>query len=189
MMDENRDIAKIGGEVRLLADGAPTMILRHLDRERDFECALEIFRKGSDYLEFEKGIAATPATAVEFFDGCPPTHSRDAKLCLGIFDASGAGIGVVDLLRGYPQSTDWYIGLLMFVPSARGKGLGRRVIDEIKKTALASGATRILVCALEENVKGRAFWTSVGFSNLRAIPPMALGEKVHARIEMACRPA
>jgi GNAT superfamily N-acetyltransferase len=158
--------------------------IRRLDRDRDFEIAARIYDLGSDYISLEKGLPATHATVEEFFDGRPPTHSVDDKLCLGIFDETGTGIGVVDLLRGYPQPTDWYIGLLMFVPSVRGRGFGHRVVDRLVAIAKECGTQRLLVCALEDNVKGRAFWAREGFVHLRTIPHMMLGSCFHTRFEI-----
>lgn len=158
--------------------------IRRFDRARDFEIAARIYALGSDYISLEKGSPATQATVEEFFDGRPPTHSVDDKLCLGIFDETGTGIGVIDLLRSYPQPTDWYIGLLMFVPSVRGRGFGHRVIDRLVAIAKECGTQRLLVCALEDNVKGRAFWAREGFVHLRTIPHMMLGKRMHRRFEI-----
>lgn len=171
-------------DILLIRQAAPSLRIRSLHREQDFAFATQVFEKAADYVELERGMRPSAETVKEFFEGCPPTMTLHDKLVLGILDDQGNGLGVIDLLRGYPEPGDWYIGLLMLDPAARASGVGKRALDWVVEFARENGVRRLLVCALEENSRGRAFWAREGFVHLRTIPPTTLGTRTHTRFEI-----
>jgi ribosomal protein S18 acetylase RimI-like enzyme len=87
----------------------------------------------------------------------PPGKSPADKLVLGLH-RDGEMVGVVDLLRGYPGPTDWYIGLFLLSPAVRGAGLGASVVDEIVERVMAEGGRALHLIVLEDNPRALAFW-------------------------------
>lgn len=165
-------------------DPLKSVTFRYLTQEADSELALEIFKASQDYLDMETGQKATLENVKVFFEELPPKVSPDAKISLGITDGNGNGIGLMDVVRGYRRTTDWYIGQLMLTPEARGRGLGKEALEWVSNLARSEGARRLLLCVVEENVKGRAFWEREGFTLRKKTPPWTTGVKTHERYEL-----
>jgi ribosomal protein S18 acetylase RimI-like enzyme len=87
----------------------------------------------------------------------PPGESLADRQVLGL-RRDGEMVGVVDLLRGYPGPTDWYVGLLLISPEARGVGLGTAVVDEIVARVMAEGGRALHLIVREDNLRALAFW-------------------------------
>ena len=92
----------------------------------------------------------------------PPGMSLADKQVLGLH-RDGEMVGVVDLLRGHPGPTDWYLGLLLIAPEARGVGLGTAVVDEIVKRVVAEGGRALHLIVRENNPRALAFYRRHGF--------------------------
>ena len=65
---------------------------------------------------------------------------------------------------------EWWLGLLLLAPDARGAGLGSRVLREVKRAIAAAGGTAIYLGVLEQNGPGERFWRRHGFAELRRQP-------------------
>lgn len=155
---------------------APAITLVPLHAARDLDAVEAVYRRASDYLALESGL--TPAAAAcAFFEDRPPAGS-DEPMKFGVA-GEGGFLAIADLAFGYPEPNDAYIGLLLLVPEGRGRGLGRAIADEIRRLALARGASRLLVGVLDANGRGRAFWEQQGFRLTRTSGPHAFGERQH----------
>jgi len=142
-----------------------------------------VFQACADYGELEQGRPPKPEDADAFFSDRPPGVPGENAHKLGVFDQATL-IGLVDLIDGYPDVSDWYLGLLMLVPDARGRGCGRTALDQIMARVRAGGGRRLLLCVLEENTRARAFWERAGFTFLRRTDPGEIGAKQHVKIEL-----
>lgn len=165
-------------------DPLKSVTFRYLTQEKDTALALQVFKACQDYIDLETGQAATLENVKIFFEERPPKVAPDAKISLGITDANGTGIGLMDVLRGYRKTTDWYIGQLMLTPEARGRGLGKEALDWVSNLARTEGARRLLLCVVEENKRGQAFWEREGFTIRKKTPPWTNGRKTHTRHEL-----
>jgi GNAT superfamily N-acetyltransferase len=56
-----------------------------------------------------------------------------------------------------------------------GKGIGRALVDEVKKTAAANGCKRLFLITTNDNLHALKFWQKYGFS-LIAVYPNAVAE-------------
>ena len=92
----------------------------------------------------------------------PPGMTLADKQVLGLY-RDGEMVGVVELLRGHPGPTDWYIGLLLLAPDARGAGLGTWVVDEIARRVVAEGGRALHLIVRENNPRALAFYLRHGF--------------------------
>ena len=166
-----------------MSDEAAALTIRPLDPRSDRELAARVLRRCDDYVRLETGRPPDDDYLTEFFEDVPPGRRVEDVLKLGVFEGSRI-VGLLDIYRGYPQPDDWYIGLMLFVDTARNKGLGRRALDWIVEAARAERARRLLLCVLEHNPRARAFWQRHGFTVLRTVPPSGSAAKAHIRIEM-----
>ena len=92
----------------------------------------------------------------------PSGKSRADKLVFGVIEA-GEMVGVVELLREYPQAHDWYLGLLLLSPEVRGVGVGASVLEQIVEMAAAEGVRELHLIVREDNPRALRFWRRHGF--------------------------
>jgi GNAT superfamily N-acetyltransferase len=99
-------------------------------------------------------------------------------------EEDGGGLaGVLHAFRGYRVPGEWYLGLLLLDPRARGAGLGEAFYFGFEAWAAGLGAGKIQLAVLECNERAARFWERVGFVLPRCYPAMAFGLRRHVVIE------
>ncbi len=106
---------------------------------------------------------------------------------LGIYSPAGRLVGFLTTPPDYPAMGDWYIGLMVLDPDARGRGLGEAVYRAFETWVASQGGRRILLSVVDDNARGRNFWERMGFMPLRVVPPRVHGEKTQGMLEMERR--
>jgi ribosomal protein S18 acetylase RimI-like enzyme len=122
-----------------------------------------LFRACGDYVRLSEGRDPGPAQVDELLFVLPPGRSAADKHVLGIRDGGGALVGVLDVVRDYPAPREWFLGLLMLAPGARGGGLGERILGGLEAALRAEGASALWLAVLEQNPRARRFWERLGF--------------------------
>ncbi len=106
--------------------------------------------------------------ARSLFQALAPGCTLDDKGIVGFFDGAML-IGVLEVVRGYPEPRTWYVGLLLLDPAARGRGLGERIMRALDAAVLAAGGNRLELLVQDTNPGGLRFWTRLGFTPV--VPP------------------
>lgn len=163
-----------GYDVRPLGEADEAVIQRLSER-----CA--------DYTEIVEGQPVAPDAGREFLTSAPEGWSPDRLLKLGVFDAAGTLVGVLDAAPGYPSDDVWWIGLLLLDPAARGGGLGRRIVAAFEQHAAARGARTIQLGVVADNAPGFRFWRARGYRDIETRPPTPMGRKVQSMTVMEKR--
>ncbi|MFD5794385.1 GNAT family N-acetyltransferase [Streptomyces diastatochromogenes] len=99
----------------------------------------------------------------------------DAEVLLA--RAEGRPVAIVITLAHHPDPADpdpW-IGLLMVDAAEQGKGYGRRVVTLVEERFRAAGRDAARLAVLDNNPKGLAFWTSLGYEVVDHRPDRDLG--------------
>ena len=96
----------------------------------DLELVIQLNQTCSDFFVFQNGLPPGEDDAREIFEQVPPQSTGVIKLPIGIFHSEQL-VGVIDVLRGYRTSSDWYIGFLLLAPSFRGQGFGTEIHSEL----------------------------------------------------------
>ncbi|MBK6761034.1 MAG: GNAT family N-acetyltransferase [Ignavibacteria bacterium] len=73
----------------------------------------------------------------------PPSTAKEDKIVLGFHDETGLLVAICDLLRNYPSTGEWWIGLLMIDPKYRSAGLGTQILQDVVNMARAEEATAL----------------------------------------------
>ena len=144
-----------------------------------------------DYFELVTGQPPSPTEAAELLAAVPRGKSADDKFVIGLFDAPGHLVGVLDVIRDFPKPLEWYLGLLMFEPTLRGQKLGERVYHRLEEWVLAQGGTALHLIVEEVNPRALRFWQRMQFEVLGIGKRMLKGkESVFIRMtrELAPRP-
>jgi len=133
-----------------------------LDERREHE--LQAFYEGCrDYFELVTGQPPSPSEAADLIAAVPRGKTRDDKFVIGLFDAPGHLVGVLDVIRDFPKAGEWYLGLLLFEPTLRGKKLGDRVYHRLEEWVRAQGGTAIHLIVEEVNPGALRLWQRMGF--------------------------
>lgn len=143
---------------------------------KDSTIVLQLFVDCADYFQLAEDKFPDTVTLSEFFEDCPPTHTLDDKISLGVFENNRL-IGVVDMLRNYVTEGEWMIGLLLLRPTARGNGVGNIVHQQLIKIAQDGGAKQLRIGVVTQNTKGLAFWKGLGYQEIKRTEPIRFGNR------------
>jgi RimJ/RimL family protein N-acetyltransferase len=136
-----------------------------------------------DFFLLQNGQPPSEADAREVFESVPPQGSEAIKLPIGIFDQFGKLVGLIDVLRGYRTSADWYIGLMLLAPGFQGQGFGTEIHNEFVNYARREGVQRLLLAVLEANESARRFWLRLGYRKVKDFPSRQFGKCLHGLTE------
>jgi ribosomal protein S18 acetylase RimI-like enzyme len=125
---------------------------------------LQAFYEGCpDYFELVTGQPPGPDEARELLTSLPRGKGQEDKFVIGLFDAPSHMVGVLDVIRDYPRGAEWYLGLLMFGPTWRGRRLGERVYRRLEDWVRELGGERIHLIVQEQSPGALRFWQRMGF--------------------------
>lgn len=153
------------------------MKLRPLSAD-DRAALADFYARAADYVMLETGTPPGETTLDDFLTGAPPGIDPATSVRLGAEGPDGL-LGIAEMAFGYPHPRDAYIGLLLLDPGARGRGLGRAMVDRLTEIAVARGADRMLIAVLQDNPGGMAFWLAQGFQPEKVIPDVDYGARRH----------
>ena len=135
-----------------------TFSLRRIEAGTSDLAALQALHlRCADFVEATTGHPPRDDEAARLLAVLPEGKTLAEKQTLGIHRASEM-VGVVDLLRGYPSPTDWYVGLFLLSPEVRGSGLGTAVVDEMVERVVSEGGRALHLIVREDNPRALAFW-------------------------------
>ncbi len=122
-----------------------------------------LFEACPDYYLLGTGGPPTPNAADEMYVELPPGKTLDDKFLLGLFDDAGCLHGVIDLIRDFPDTGRWYLGLFLLRPTWRSQGLGARVHEALLGWVRALGAQTLRLGVVERNWAAGRFWSRLGY--------------------------
>ena len=137
-----------------------------------------LFENCLDFMLLVDGRPAGNDAAEETFQDLPPGKSLQDKFVFGIFDRQHKLVGLLEVVRGYPDNITWWIGLLLLSPESRSQGLGKQVLEGFVKYVSSNGGQVIMLGVVEENQRAYSFWESTGFEFVRKTEPKQFGNKI-----------
>ncbi|WP_299374216.1 GNAT family N-acetyltransferase [uncultured Tateyamaria sp.] len=130
----------------------------------DGDRVLHLCLRARDYIALETGTGPDIAYVEEAMTDAPPIVPPNQIWIWGA-QAGGTLTGIATCLKGYYAPDDWYLGLLLLDPAARGRGLGAQMVAHVSDQARADGGTCLRISVLDANPRGRAFWVRQGFAH------------------------
>jgi ribosomal protein S18 acetylase RimI-like enzyme len=141
------------------------------------------YERCRDYFELVTGQPPGADEAADLLRSLPRGKTHEDKFVIGLFDAPGHLVGVLDVIRDYPKPAEWYLGLLLFEPTLRGRKLGDRVYHRLEEWVRAQGGTALHLVVEEVNPGALRFWERMGFQ-VRGMGIRTLKGKESAFIRM-----
>lgn len=131
----------------------------------EVDAVQELIEADPAYVERVTGLPPGPADAQSLLMIVPPELPPERKTVYGVRDDSGALVGLVDVLRGYPDEATAYVGLLQIRADLQGRGLGRRAHDALLDVVRGWPEIRtVRLAVVETNASVAAtFWQALGY--------------------------
>lgn len=140
------------------------------DSETDIASIQAVFEASPNYFKLIQGYSAEKNAARNDLKAVPSGHPFTAKFFYAIYH-KGQMIGCIDILRGYPESSIVFIGLLLFIESHQGLGYGTQTVHFISGLANTWGCDRLRIAVVQSNEPALAFWSKEGFVELYGKEP------------------
>jgi len=122
-----------------------------------------LYERCPDYLRMAFGEPVRATAAEEDF-------ALSRNMIYGIYSRDAEMIGALEMLRDYPKPDQWWIGLLMLDPRARGRGLGPRVCNTTCDWIATEGGSAVWIAVLVQNEAAQRFWKRMGFEEMERQP-------------------
>jgi len=130
---------------------------------------LGLFQACEEFWRATEGRTPSGVQVDELLHDLPPGRTPADKHVLGLRGPDGGLAGVLDVVRGYPAETSWFIGLLLLAPEVRGHGLGDAVCEGLEAFVRARGGEELRLAVLEQNAGARRFWEQRGFVTVDSV--------------------
>ena len=138
------------------------------------------------YSKFTSGVVPCEGSAASIFNALPPGKAREDKFVLGVYSGETC-VGVIDLIRGYPDPETAMLGLLLIAESHHGLGIGRSAYAQAEAVVRTwSKVRRVRIGVVESNAHVLPFWLRLGFQLTGEIKPYQNGSVV-SKVEILVR--
>ena len=96
--------------------------------------------------------------------GVPEGSSPESKHFVGFYGDDGALVAVLDLITGYPESDDAFIGWFMVDAELHGQGIGSQIFADVRAAMKGQGYDYLSLGVIKENAEAISFWEGQGFA-------------------------
>ncbi len=114
---------------------------------------------------YYRQIGTRPSAAVltEVVSNVPEGAGPNSKYCVGFYDDEEL-VAIMDLIVGYPEPDDAYIGWFMVDESLQGQGVGSGIFADVRAAMQAQGFDHLEVSCPKSSESGMQFWYAQGFT-------------------------
>lgn len=116
----------------------------------------------ADYFLRTDGAPAPPGAALDLL---AEAEADDARRVLVVCPPRAAApvLGLLDLHLHQPEPGVAHVGLLLLHRAARGRGLGREVVELLVRSLGGEGFSALRASVGDENPEALGFWERLGF--------------------------
>ena len=153
-----------------------------LTKEINLSALQVVHQQAADYSLKISGELPSPNSASEVFSAIPENFSYENKYVFGVW-FNDELIGVIDLLRGYPNNETAMLGLLLLKEEYQGRGFGKKSFDELRILIQSwNEITKMRISVIESNSEVLKFWHSLGFIETGVRRPYENGKVISKAI-------
>jgi RimJ/RimL family protein N-acetyltransferase len=134
-----------------------------LAREADLPAIQALFEGDPGYFLLVQGTPPDASEARSLIRELPDGKSYADKFVYTV-RRDGELLGVIDLIRDYPDPGTWFLGLIFLSCAARGTGLAAHLIDALRAHVVAEGGQVMRLAVVRPNRRARTLYDRVGFA-------------------------
>ena len=128
----------------------------------DISPVYRLAKSNAKYYEY-LGTVPTRESLTEVISELPEGAARNCKHFVGFYNADDVLVAIMDLITGYPESDDAFIGWFMVDGEMQGRGIGSGIFAAVRAAMKAAGYDYIALAVTEANEEAVKFWKSQGF--------------------------
>lgn len=141
---------------------------REIISEQEMEEAFEIYQSNTSYFQIVSKKTPTMEDVKNDKVSVPEGVSLQ-HLEYGLYSDGAKNIGLIHLLKNYPENGTVYIGLFLIHGTYHHKGYGKQLMEQIEKSMVKSGYKKIRLGVVEENKAVMKFWKMLGFLEIEIV--------------------
>ncbi len=128
--------------------------------EEDISDVYDLCKSNRKY--YENHTAPTVESLTEIISRVPEGAEAGEKFFVGFYDSDRL-VSVLDLITGYPEKDDAFIGWFMVDGQLQGKGIGSQILADVRAAMAGEGYDYLSLCCEKDNTAACAFWKAQGF--------------------------
>ena len=105
----------------------------------------------------------SPDSLTEVISEVPDGAGEPDKFFVGFYDKDDKLTAVMDLITGYPEKDDAFIGWFMVDAELQGKGIGSQIFADVRAAMKAQNYDKLSLECASCNEEAIDFWSSQGF--------------------------
>ena len=130
--------------------------------ESDISAVYRLAKSNSKYYEYMNTVP-TRESLTEIISDLPDGAQRNCKHFVGFYNDDDVLVAVMDLITGYPENDDAFIGWFMVDGAMQGRGVGSQIIADVRASMKAAGYDYLSLGCSSNNEEALAFWKNQGF--------------------------
>ena len=109
-------------------------------------------------------IRPTLRGLTEVISEVPEGTAAECKHFVGFYDIKNRLIAILDLITGYPEDDDAFIGWFMVDAAMQGQGIGSQLFADVRAAMQSQGFDFLTVGVPKGNTEAVDFWEKQGFA-------------------------
>jgi len=109
------------------------------------------------------GVKPSRSRLTEIISSVPGATGGEDSYFVGFYDDDADLVAVLDLICGYPEPDDAFIGWFMVDDAQQGRGVGSAIFADVRASMKAQGYDHLEVRCPKESAPSLAFWHAQGF--------------------------
>ena len=130
--------------------------------EEDISAVYRLAKSNSRYYEYLHTVP-TRESLTEVITKLPDGKTKGSKYFVGFYNSDDILVAVMDLITGYPESDDAFIGWFMVDGEMQGRGIGSDIFADVRAAMKAAGFDYMSLAVVKENKEALKFWKDQGF--------------------------
>ena len=131
-------------------------------READIRDVYLLCRENRRYYRLMK-TEPTMRNLTAVISEVPDGSNENDKNFVGFYDKDDHLCAILDLITGYPEKDDAFIGWFMVDAELQGQGIGSQIFADIRAAMKGQGYDYLSLDVLKANTDAVRFWKSQGF--------------------------
>lgn len=124
-----------------------------------------VYRLAKSNMRYYRYLGRIPTreSLTDIISEVPKGVSMQCKHFVGFYNEDDVLVAVMDLITGYPESDDAFIGWLMVDGDLQGKGVGSGIFADVRAAMKAAGYDYMTLAVIKQNKEAQKFWEEQGF--------------------------